>query len=116
MKKKGFTFVELMVAMAIFLMMVVFIVKLDSNTHKQLRKLDELTSKSNIAYSELERIKTSSAAIQSPKTVGDYRVTITKAINSSMHTDVVEITINVEKISASVDNNPFTLKTHILAK
>jgi prepilin-type N-terminal cleavage/methylation domain-containing protein len=117
MRKKGFTFIELMIAISIFLMMVVFIVKLDSNTHKQIKNITETTEKANLAYSELEAIKSNAGrTLISPKTVGDYRITITKGPNTSTYTDVLEIVIMVEKLSASLDQNPYTLKAHILEK
>ena len=117
MKKRGFTFIELMIAVSIFLMMVVFIVKLDSNTHKQIKSIAEITEKANLAFSELERLKSDAGgALVSPKLVGDYRITITKASNSNTHADVSEIVILVERLSSQTDNNPYTLRAHILTK
>jgi prepilin-type N-terminal cleavage/methylation domain-containing protein len=117
MKKKGFTFLELMIAISIFLMMVVLIVKLDSNTHEQIRSITDITDKANIAFSELERIKSNPmTAINTTKVIDDYRVTITRTTNNTMYPDIVEITILVESGSAAVDINPYKLKTHLLAK
>lgn len=117
MKKKGFTFIELMIAVSIFLMMAVFIVKLDSNTHKQIRSISEITEKANLAFSELERLKSDAGGtLVSPKTVGDYRITVTRGSNSTTHTDVSEVVILVEKLSSSTDNNPYSLRAHILTK
>lgn len=117
-RKRGFTFIEVMIAISLFLIMVVFIVKLDRTTSNEIKNVSEMTEKAEIAQGELEKFKAApqqNASMTVPGYNG-YIVTVESSNAGSVYTAVTEVTITVKKDTAAVDENQYVLKAHVLLK
>lgn len=110
MKRKGFTYVEIMIASAIFLTMMVFIIKLDTTASRNIRAYNERVRMYQIAERELELYK-SLQANSTGKTVEGYHVVITSTDFSSL---VKEVTVSVRKTPAAPESEAVILKSHVL--
>jgi prepilin-type N-terminal cleavage/methylation domain-containing protein len=123
MKKKGLTLLEIMIAVGIFLVMAVFVVKLDINTSKEIGTIKDRMTKSQIAQGELERIKSNPAGeldrlksnphYKIEKTVDGYLVTISGS-GSSTYSLIAEVAVTVMR--DSTDTDPYIMKAHVLLK
>jgi prepilin-type N-terminal cleavage/methylation domain-containing protein len=111
MINKGFTYVEIMVAIAIFGAMSIFVIKLDSTASRNIRYYNEKVKMVQIAQSEVEKYK-SNPVDTTGKTVDNYFVTIDSnsfPINSSI---VKEVTVTVKKSASAASGE--IIKCHIL--
>lgn len=117
-RKRGFTFLEIMIAISLFLIMVVFIVKLDRTTSNEIRNIGEMTAKAGIAKGELEKFKAAPQQNVSMTVPGyeGYIVTVESSNMDNAYAAVTEVTITVKKDTAAVDENQYVLKAHVLLK
>ena len=125
MRKKGFTFIEIMIAISIFFMMVVFM-KIDSNTQKQINNIRKQDRKVNIAQGQLERLKSnpdnqlqklkSEEGYSIEKIIDGYHVLITNTGNAEVYDPVVEVEVTVQQQPIGSDEYPYSFKSHLLVK
>ena len=109
-----------MIAISIFFMMVVFIVKIDSNTQKQINNIRKQDRKVNIAQGQLERLKSnpdnqlqklkSEEGYSIEKIIDGYHVLITNTGNAEVYDPVVEVEVTVQQQPIGSDEYPIALK------
>jgi prepilin-type N-terminal cleavage/methylation domain-containing protein len=110
--KKGFTYIEVMIAVAIFSIMMIFIIRLDTVTSRNVRNFNENMKMMNIAQSEIEVYK-SKPEDSSGKIVEGYFVMV-KSI--SLDAYLSEVTVTVKKSAQAPDSEALVLKNHLLKK
>ena len=111
MVKKGFTYIEVMIAISIFAILVVVIMKLNITSESNLN--DQITSQKMmfVAQKQMEKFKTTYGNIDDFTLIDGYYVKLES--DSSPGVNLYKVTVHVKKRYADT-NDVITLQSHVL--
>ena len=115
MKKKGFTFLEVMIAMAIFAVAILFIVKLNSASNANINRQFNRQKMLYTAQRLLESYKSVAPSSQelSGTTIDGYYVKVDSIIAQGSSGHLFEITIHITTHLGDTQNEEI-LATHVI--
>lgn len=99
MKRRGFTYIEVMIAIAVFLIMAVCVMKLNIEANKNINKQIDKQDMMMEAQKQLEIFKTTKEDIK--KDVDNYHV----IVQSSNDPNLLTVTVTVRKNLKNDDND-----------
>lgn len=117
MIKKGFTYIEIMVAIGIFILMMLFIMKLDSTASRNIRVFNEKVKMTYLAQSEIEKLKSNPNMVSTTKTIEDYTVKVeVSEFNkiTNMNNIVRNVRVTVSKPTTDTNFENVVLECHLL--
>lgn len=117
MIKRGFTYIEIMVAVVIFITMMLFILKLDSAASRNIRVFNEKVRMTCIAQSEIEKLKSNPNKVTTSKTVDGYLINVDVSVFNSitnMNNVVRNVKVTVSKPTSETNFENVVLECHIL--
>lgn len=123
MKKKGFTYIEIMIAISIFLILSIFVVRLNITANKNINTQVDRQNMMMEAQKQLEKFKTTTTTIGTyvddnylndsyQQMDGYYVVVQSKTVNEGSPT-LLEVTVRVRK-NVTDKNNEVVLTSHFL--
>ena len=114
MTKKGLTYVEVMVGVAVFMLMAVFIIRMAIVAQNNTEKNNEILKMAYIAQSQIERYKTNPVEFENKDVEGFYVTITSEPFGDS---DVVEqVTVTVRKTFAMPSDEDVIVQCHVLKK
>jgi prepilin-type N-terminal cleavage/methylation domain-containing protein len=108
MKKRGFTYIEVMIAFAIFAILMVFVMKLDSTANRLMRYQQEQLRMVYTAQMAMEKYKYNQITYEDNNFNGYYVKVEETPINKTFNNDIAvltEIKITVKKNKNDLDTN-----------
>ncbi|MCT8976314.1 type II secretion system GspH family protein [Clostridium sp. CX1] len=120
MRKEGFTYIEIMIATTIFLILSIFIVRINITANKNIRLQIERQNMTMEAQKLLEKFKTATTDVGNYNNgdyekVDNYYVVVQSKTVSEGPPKLLEVTIRVRKNIAD-KNNEVVLTSHFLKK
>lgn len=120
MKKKGFTYIELMIAISIFALLIVVIMKLNITSEANLNKQVTSQKMMFVAQRQIEKYKSTLKNIGTypndfklDESSGGYYIVVKCDNSVTDHTNVYLMTVWVRKSSAD-NSNEIKLQSHVL--
>lgn len=123
MKKKGFTYIEIMIAITIFLILAIFVVRLNIAANKNMTKQVDRQNMMMEAQKLLEKFKTTTTPIgnyvddnylhNSYQQIDSYYVVVQSKNISEGPPTLLEVTVRVRK-DVTDKNNEVVLTSHFL--
>lgn len=114
MIKKGFTYVEVMVGVAVFMLMAVFIIRMAIVAQNNTEKNNEILKMAYIAQSQIERYKTNPVEFENKDVEGFYVTISSEPLGGSSM--VEQVTVAVRKASAIPSDEDVIIQCHVLKK
>lgn len=120
MKKKGFTYIEVMIATTIFLILSIFVVRLNIVANKNIRSQIDRQNMMMEAQKLLEKFKSTTTTIGNYSNgdyekIDNYYVVVQSKTVSEGPPKLLEVTIRVRK-NITDKNNEVVLTSHFLKK
>ena len=121
MKKKGFTYVEIMISLAIFALMITFVIKMDRSTGGTMRLQKQQLQMTYVAQRMVENYKATLTDFESDDVDGFYvRVQgnsspIMKTING-VYIPFNEVRVTVKKNKAAAEDSALIIQSRIIGE
>ena len=116
MKKKGFTYIEVMIAFAIFALIFTYVMKLNKSSNVVMRDQRQRLQMVYIAQMELERFKSELTSHEYKKIDGYYVMVETKDMSSLKDMSFIEVKVTVKKNINDSSDKAVTLNSRVFGE
>lgn len=119
MNKKAFTFVEVIIAVTIFLIFITVIIKLTHKSNESIREISNKIKMTYIAQAELEKYKnidndSLGLSTYNNKIIDGYHAKLSTRIINDSYIDLVEVTIEVSIDDIFGNDDDVIIQNHVI--